>query len=170
MRRGDSLRALDIAESIDRIQGWVEKGLPASDVTLFRSAVLRELSIIGEAVVHLSGELKAGHPGIPWPSIAGFRNKIVHEYWDTAWRIVEQTINEHLPPLKSAVAPIAVTRDVPDVDVSEEQLFAAATKISLMEKQGQSLARVSGKRCGDWMPIARARCNLPAGHKGHHRS
>ena len=40
---------------------------------LLRSAVVHQLTIIGEAVAHLSPELRERHPEIPWSDIVGFR-------------------------------------------------------------------------------------------------
>lgn len=41
--------------------------------------------------MNLSAEFKVGHSGIPWQEIAGFRNRIVHDYFgfnlDTAWQV-----------------------------------------------------------------------------------
>jgi len=46
------------------------------------AAVLHHLTVIGEAVVRISPELKARHPEIPWKQIAATRNLIVHAYFD----------------------------------------------------------------------------------------
>jgi uncharacterized protein with HEPN domain len=56
------------------------------------------LTVVGEASVSLSAEFKAGHPEIPRPQIAGFRNRIVHDYFgfnpDTACRGVAGSLPE----------------------------------------------------------------------------
>ncbi len=38
-------------------------------------------------------------PQIPWPSIIGMRNRLIHAYFDINLDIVWQTIHEDLPPL-----------------------------------------------------------------------
>lgn len=43
-------------------------------------AILRNLAVIGEVVRSLPDEVKQAHAGTPWPSIAGLRNVVVHEY------------------------------------------------------------------------------------------
>jgi len=44
-----------------------------------RRLVERGVEIISEASRHLSTELKARHPGIPWPKVAGIGNILRHE-------------------------------------------------------------------------------------------
>lgn len=171
MRRDDPLRARDIIDAIDKINGWTRKGASNWDTELFRSGVLRELAVIGEAANHLSEDLKAKHPEVGWRSIVGFRNKVVHEYWDTAWAIAERAMNEQLPNLRMVVAPIAVALEGAGADGGVDQLFEAATKVALAQKRaGMRAAAPGADVCSGWMPISRTRCVLPRGHKGHHRS
>jgi uncharacterized protein with HEPN domain len=44
-------------------------------------AVLRNLAVIGEAVRALPDEVKERAAEVPWASIAGLRNVVVHEYF-----------------------------------------------------------------------------------------
>lgn len=44
------------------------------------SALLYQITIIGEATKRLSSDFRQQHPEIPWREIAGMRNVIVHEY------------------------------------------------------------------------------------------
>ena len=68
------------------------------------AAVVRELTVIGEAVKHLPAELRNTQPGVPWASIAGLRDVIVHGYFalqeDSLWIVA----NERIPELREAVA------------------------------------------------------------------
>jgi len=61
-------------------------------------AVVRNLTIIGEAVKNVPQEIRALHPSIEWRKIAGFRDIAVHDYFgideDILWDIVQ---NETLP-------------------------------------------------------------------------
>lgn len=43
-------------------------------------AVVRNLSIIGEAARHIPDSVQALSPSIPWTAIRGMRHRIVHEY------------------------------------------------------------------------------------------
>src|SRR5579863_5425906 len=49
---------------------------------LLRSAVERQVEIIGEAARGISDEFKAAHSGIPWRPIMAQRHRLAHEYGD----------------------------------------------------------------------------------------
>ena len=55
-----------------------------------RSAVLYQITVIGEAVKKLSKEFRSDHPEIPWALIAGMRDNLIHGYdlvdWDEVWK------------------------------------------------------------------------------------
>ncbi len=61
-----------------------------------QSAVVRQLEIFGEAVKNLSAELTGSEPGVPWRSIAGTRDRLIHAYFsvklDAVWAMVEQDL------------------------------------------------------------------------------
>ena len=48
---------------------------------LVRSAVVRQLEIIGEASGSVSEELKSQYASIPWRIIKDFRNVLAHHYF-----------------------------------------------------------------------------------------
>jgi uncharacterized protein with HEPN domain len=165
-RRGDRLRTADILGAIEKIQRW--SGEPrGEDVDLWRAAVMRQLGIIGEAAAHLSGQLRAEHPGLEWPKIIGLRNRLVHEYWDTKWAIVEKIIAEDLPLLQEALGPGPAQVNGGDEDI--DALYVAAQKLQFVQQKADRVT-ANENRCEAWMPIARARCALPPNHSGHHRS
>lgn len=60
------------------------------------SAVVRELTVIGEAAANLSSEFTERHSHIPFHEVIGMRNRIVHEYWavddETVWKTCTQDI------------------------------------------------------------------------------
>ncbi|MGH8884225.1 MAG: HepT-like ribonuclease domain-containing protein [Egibacteraceae bacterium] len=58
---------------------------------------------MGEAAKHLSEDVIRRAPEIPWRRIVGFRNVVVHEYWDRDPDIIANTVDEHLPQLDSAL-------------------------------------------------------------------
>jgi len=57
------------------------------------------LEIIGEAARGVSAEFRAAHAEIPWRSIAGMRDRLVHGYFDVNLDVVWQTVRQDLPPL-----------------------------------------------------------------------
>jgi uncharacterized protein with HEPN domain len=67
-------------------------------------AVVRNLSIIGEAVKNIPEEIRLTHPGVPWEEIIGMRNKVIHEYFGVDEDILWKTIKTDLPLLKESIA------------------------------------------------------------------
>ncbi len=67
-------------------------------------ACVKCFEIIGEAVGHLSEEVKAEHASIDWRNVKAFRNLMVHEYYKVSDRLVWQIIENNLPELKQVIA------------------------------------------------------------------
>jgi uncharacterized protein with HEPN domain len=80
---------------------------------LSQDAVIRRLTIVGEAARQVSQESKDLHSDIPWRSILGFRNVIVHEYSRIDMEVVWTLIHERLPDL-IAVLERVVPEQAPD--------------------------------------------------------
>lgn len=99
MSRTDAERMDDIQAAIARCMAYrarldsVELGEMAYD------AILRNLAVIGEAVKALPDDFKREHPGTPWPSIAGLRNVVVHEYFRVNPDMIRDIVDNQLAPL-----------------------------------------------------------------------
>ncbi len=50
----------------------------------------------------LPDELKARHPEIPWPKVAGIGNVLRHEYEHVAHDVLWRVVKDDLPPLEKA--------------------------------------------------------------------
>lgn len=57
----------------------ISKGEFLRDETLKRSFT-RSLGIIGEATKNLPDKFRKGHPQIDWRSMAGMRDKLIHNF------------------------------------------------------------------------------------------
>jgi uncharacterized protein with HEPN domain len=68
-----------------------------------QDAVIRNLEIMGEAAKHLAPSFKDEHPDIPWKSIAGTRDKVIHEYFGVDLNLVWDIIENQLPLLKAKI-------------------------------------------------------------------
>ncbi len=64
-----------------------------------RNAVERNLEIIGEAARHVSDNARNMFPDIPWTSVIGLRNIIVHEYGEIRHEKVWAICRDRLPAL-----------------------------------------------------------------------
>ena len=95
------LRLSDIVEAIGHIRN------ETAGVTLdafeadWRKRWLMErgLEIISEASRHLSDELKARHPEVPWSKVAGIGNILRHEYERVASDVLWRVAHDDLSPL-----------------------------------------------------------------------
>ena len=64
-----------------------------------RSAIERQLSVIGEAVKRLSREFREGEPDVDWRGWAGFRDILVHAYDAVEPAIVWEVVQNELQAL-----------------------------------------------------------------------
>ena len=77
-----SPRLADIIEAIERIRHVLD-GVSLTTFELDwekRRLVERGLEVISEASRHLPDDMKARHPAIPWPKVAGIGNILRHAY------------------------------------------------------------------------------------------
>lgn len=92
---------LDMLEAARLVQRFVD-GKSVEDYrldVLLRSAVERQIEIIGEAARRVSVALRQAHPQIPWTAIAAQRHVLAHDYGDIdderIWRVAAM----HVPTL-----------------------------------------------------------------------
>lgn len=64
-----------------------------------RDAVIRNLMTMGESVRWIPGPIREANPGVPWTTLRGVRNVVVHEYFGVDERILWNTVVHDLPPL-----------------------------------------------------------------------
>lgn len=81
MSRAEEERFADILEAIQRCQDYVPHLRSDDLASMAYDALLRNLAVIGEAVRSLPSETREAMPDVPWASIAGLRNIVVHEYF-----------------------------------------------------------------------------------------
>jgi uncharacterized protein with HEPN domain len=66
-----------------------------------QDAVVRRLEIIGEAARRVSPATRDAYPDLPWASMTGMRNFLIHEYGDIDLGIVWDTVQTNLPDVVS---------------------------------------------------------------------
>ena len=104
MSERDRLYLGHIQESIEKIQRYAAPGrehFMANQQA--QDAIMRNFEIIGEAVKRLSSEVVNRTQDIPWHSIAGFRDVLIHGYMDVDLNQVWKVIERDLPDLREAV-------------------------------------------------------------------
>jgi uncharacterized protein with HEPN domain len=89
---------LNAASKIEEyIAGLSYEDFVADDKTV--DAVIRQLTIIGEASNHIPEEVTSQYSNIPWHAVRGMRNVVVHEYFSVNTRILWQTATVNVPRL-----------------------------------------------------------------------
>jgi len=63
-------------------------------------AVVRAIEIIGEAAKKIPAPVREKYPKIPWRSITGMRDKVVHEYFGLNLEVIWKTVKEDIPAVK----------------------------------------------------------------------
>jgi uncharacterized protein with HEPN domain len=96
-------RLTDIIEAIERLNGVIgDMPLDAFEGDWQKQwLVERGVEIISEASRHLTDDLKARHPDIPWQKVAGIGNVLRHDYGNIAAPIMWALVRENLPKLDS---------------------------------------------------------------------
>lgn len=92
------LHMIDAAQAVEQfIRGKKREDLDVDRLLLF--AVLRAIEVIGEAASKVTDETQAAMPSIPWASIIGMRNRLIHGYFDIDANVVWRTASEEIPSL-----------------------------------------------------------------------
>lgn len=69
-------------------------------------AVSRAMEIIGEAVKRVPDSVRNQYPDIPWRDIAGMRDQLIHDYFNTDVKIIWQAVQEDVPQLKMMISEV----------------------------------------------------------------
>ena len=81
---------------------------------LFGMAMTRLVEVIGEAAVRVSTAARDRYPQIPWPSIAGMRNRLIHGYdvvdFDVVWKVIQCDLPALIIELDKIVVPADDTK------------------------------------------------------------
>jgi len=78
-------------------RGRERDDLDTDEMLLF--ALVRAIEIAGEAASQVTAKTRTQLPDLPWASIIGMRNRLVHAYFDINRDILWTTVAEAAPPL-----------------------------------------------------------------------
>ena len=104
-----SLRA-DMLEACERVSEFTDAMDQAGFVADVRTyhATLHNLALIGEAAAHIPESVRDSHPDIPWRSIVGARNVIMHVYLgvddNLIWVMGSRSVPDLMPQLRTLLA------------------------------------------------------------------
>lgn len=115
MNSRDRIIIQKIIGYIDDVEKYVE-GIEARDFLDDKKTITAcafTVSQIGELVKEITDETIEKYPNIPWNSIKGMRNRIVHDYENVDLSVLWGTIMESLPDLKNELKDIILKeRDI----------------------------------------------------------
>lgn len=97
----DPVRIKHILDATQTALGFVanRQRPDLDDDSMLAFAVVRALSVVGEAATHVTEEFRATYPQIPWESMIDMRNWLIHAYFDVDLDIVWHTLTQELPLL-----------------------------------------------------------------------
>lgn len=90
---------LDAATKALRFAEGHGRGDLENDKEPLADALVRLVSVIGEAASRVSPSTRAEIRTIPWPDMVGMRNRLVHDYFDINLDILWATVQDNLPAL-----------------------------------------------------------------------
>lgn len=100
LNRRDRISIRDMLDAAEKAVRLAERGsradLYANDDPL-PDALIRLITVVGEAAKRVSAEGRAELPGVRWSDAAGMRDFLVHDYHDVNLEIVWATVQDDLP-------------------------------------------------------------------------
>ncbi len=101
MQKDDHIRLrhmLDAAREAEIfIQSKTRDSLETDRKLVF--ALIKCIEIVGEAAANVTNQCRDNLPQIPWPSIIGMRNRLIHAYFDIDLDVLWKTLIEDIPSL-----------------------------------------------------------------------
>lgn len=110
MFEDDEIRLRHILDAAREAVGFTE-GNRREDLDTDRKlslSLVRLLEIIGEAAKGITTEFRQEHSELPWKSMVGMRDRLIHGYFDVNLDVVWETVTNDLPPLINKLEKLVV--------------------------------------------------------------
>ena len=91
----DILGALEAIDQYTRVMTYEDFVADAKTM----DAVIRNLTTLGESTRWIPDTVLDAHPAVPWRTMRGVRNVVVHQYFGIDTKILWATVENDLPPL-----------------------------------------------------------------------
>lgn len=103
-----------IHKASEYVEGLDFKSFCSDEKTV--DALLRKITVIGEAACHVPEEVQERYPELPWLEMRGIRNVIVHEYFQIGLAVLWKTVREDLPAIVPELERVLSERRLSDED------------------------------------------------------
>lgn len=110
----DEVYLRHILEALERISAYTRDGRDKFMTDrMIQDATVRNLEIVGEATKRLSPEFRALYPEVPWASMSGMRDVLIHDYMGVDLEVVWEVVENRLVPLRTPISGLLDT-DTPE--------------------------------------------------------
>jgi uncharacterized protein with HEPN domain len=94
-------RVIGYCDEINRTLERLERNfdIMMSDY-LYKNSLAMDVLQIGELIKNLTSDFKQANNEMPWGDIAGMRDIAAHGYGDFDFKVLWETVNEDIEPLK----------------------------------------------------------------------
>ncbi len=109
----DESSLIDILHAARLVKSFVEgadREAFENDI-MCQSAVIHQLTIIGEATKRISKEYRNSHPKVPWRRMAGMRDVLIHAYERVELKEVWIAATVHIPDLIRQIEPLVQSNE-----------------------------------------------------------
>jgi uncharacterized protein with HEPN domain len=106
--RSPDLYLNEILTSMDKIERYIA-GVTFDEFIQREQlidAVERNIEKIGEAAAAVPDEIRSRYPDVPWKTIVGLRNKVIHHYFAVDKEVIWQIAKKNIPETKGKIADI----------------------------------------------------------------
>jgi uncharacterized protein with HEPN domain len=101
LEKDDNVYLWDMLTAARAVESFVKHRTTADYLAdlMLRSAVERQIEIIGEAARHVSSTFQASHPEISWRPIQAQRHVLTHDYGEIRHERIWFVATAHIPNL-----------------------------------------------------------------------